>query len=291
MTPNKKISIPLRSMAEREYLAIPVNRINILNHRERDRQQFREHIRSIDEVGLYKPIFVNKRHLDETGMYDLICGEGRLSAFIDLGRKEILAEVVDVDDESAYIYSLVENIARVQPSSIEFARALIRMADEGVSIPEIARITGRSESNVADYIRLMKNGEERLIRGVEENIFPISFAVKVAGSEKNEQRLLMDAYEDGTINSNNMRQVREIIEGRKADGKGKPPENLDELKSDIKIITEEKEGFCTQAERKENRLMQLLVMLKKLREDAEFRDLLKENGIPSRPELKDSYEV
>ena len=284
-------AVSLRSMESREYLAIPVNRINVLNHRDRDRQQFREHVRSIDEVGLYKPICVNKQHLDETGMYDLICGEGRLSAMIDLGHKEIIAEVVDVADEDAYIYSLVENIARVQPSSIEFARALVRMADEGVSTAEIARITGRSDGNVCEYIRLMKNGEERLIRGVEENIFPISFATKVAASEKTEQRLLMDAYEDGTINSSNMRQVREIIEGRKADGKGKPPENLDELKSDIKIITEEKEGFCSQAERKENRLMQLLVMLKRLREDTEFRELLKANGIPARPELKDTYEV
>lgn len=279
-----------RKMEDREYMIVPVEQINVLNQRDRDRRQFHENVRSIDEVGLYKPICVNKRNLETSGMYDLVCGQGRLEAYIELNKGEILAEVIDKSDEEAYVYSLVENIARVQPSSIEFARTLVQMADEGVPISQISAISGRSESNVNSYIRLMKNGEERLIRGVEENIFPISFAISIATSEKTEQRLLMDAYEDGTINSNNLRQVREIIEGRKKD-KGKVQENLAELKSDIKIITEEKEGFCSQFERKENRLIQLLVILKKLGEDAGYRAILKENGIPLKPVLKKDYEV
>lgn len=281
----------IRSMAERQFEMVPVDQIIVLNPRQRDRRQFDESVRSIDDVGLYKPICINKRNLKKSGKYELVCGQGRLEAHIALSKTKILAEIIDEDNSNAYILSLVENIARVRPNTIEFARTLVQMNDSGVSLADIARITGRSESSVCEYIRLMKNGEERLIRGVEENIFPISFATDVASSsETSVQQLLMDAYEDGTINGSNLRDVRQIIEGRRQDGRNKPPENLDELKSDIKAITAQKEGFCEQAQRKENRLVRLLIVIKKLMADPKFRDCLKENGFTSRLELNGTYE-
>ena len=280
----------IRSMSERKYELVPVDRINILNPRSRDKRQFDESVRSIDDVGLYKPICVNCRNFKKTGMYDLVCGQGRLEAYIALSKEEILAEIIDEDDTNAYIFSLVENIARVRPSSIEFARTLVQMYDSGVTIPDLVRITGRSDGNIKEYIRLMKNGEERLIRGVEENIYPISFATQVASSdETSAQQLLMDAYEDGMINSSNLRDVRDIIDGRMQEGRTKPPRNLEELKTDIKNITEQKEGFCEQAQRRESRLIQLLIVIKKLMADPKFRECLKENGFMSRLELTGTY--
>lgn len=51
-------------------------------------------VESIDSVGLMKPIRVNDKFLETTGKYELICGEGRLLAHKQLGKKEVLAEVV-----------------------------------------------------------------------------------------------------------------------------------------------------------------------------------------------------
>src|SRR5688572_18045334 len=115
-------SIPIRLIADRDYRLIPVNQINVVISRQREKEQFQENARSIKDVGLYKPILVNKRNLQATGLYDLICGEGRLLAHIELGKEHIAADVLDVDERVAHLMTLGENIARTPPQSIEFAR-------------------------------------------------------------------------------------------------------------------------------------------------------------------------
>ena len=111
--------ILVRSVSERDYRMIPVDKIHVINSRTRDKKQFEENVRSIGALGLYKPILVNKRNLTSTGMYDLICGEGRLRAHIELGRPHIAADVLDIDERRAHLMTLGENIARVPPQSIE----------------------------------------------------------------------------------------------------------------------------------------------------------------------------
>ena len=86
--------IPLRSMAQRDYRMIPVDKIKVVISRSREKKQFYENVRSINEMGLYKPILVNKRNLAATGFYELICGEGRLIAAKRLGKTHIRAEIV-----------------------------------------------------------------------------------------------------------------------------------------------------------------------------------------------------
>ncbi|MBK9121299.1 MAG: ParB N-terminal domain-containing protein [Phycisphaerales bacterium] len=115
--------LEIRGMKERDYRMIPVSQINVVNSRQRERTQFLENVRSINDVGLYKPILVNSRNLGTTGLYDLICGEGRLLAHIELGRTHIAADVWDIDERQAHLMTLGENIARTPPQTIEFARA------------------------------------------------------------------------------------------------------------------------------------------------------------------------
>ena len=85
----------IRSMAERDYRMVPVDQIQVVNSRGREKTQLKENVRSINDVGLYKPILVNRRNLEATGKYDLICGEGRLLAHIELGKTHIAADVWD----------------------------------------------------------------------------------------------------------------------------------------------------------------------------------------------------
>lgn len=92
---------------EPEIRSIPVDLITILNPRARNKRIFQELVDSIAHLGLKKPITVSKR--PGRTRYDLVCGQGRLEAFIALGQTEIPAIVVEASEEDGYIMSLVEN--------------------------------------------------------------------------------------------------------------------------------------------------------------------------------------
>jgi len=290
--------IEIRSMAERQYRMIPVNQINVVNSRGREKKQFQENVRSISEVGLYKPILVNRRNLDATGQYDLICGEGRLLAHIELGKTHIAADVWDIDERQAHLMTLGENIARTPPQTIEFARALKEMRDYGMGWKELSAITGKTEEYIRNYVRLIEQGEERLVKGVEDGVFSLNFAMNVAQSnDRSIQHLLMDAFDSGIVNSNNLPRVRKIIEDRLEKGKtlGSRRSNttytVDKLKRDIRKITREKEAFVYEAGQRENRLMSILVALQRLRKDGSFLAMLKTAGLAEPPQLKGQYAV
>ena len=291
-------NIRIRSMAQRDYRMIPVNQINVVNSRGREKTQFKENVRSIHEVGLYKPILVNKRNLGSTGLYDLICGEGRLLAHIELGKTHIAADVWDIDERRAHLMTLGENIARTPPQTIEFARALKEMRGYGMSWKELAAITGKSQEYLGSYVQLIEQGEERLVKGVEDGVFSVHFAMRVAQSNNRSiQHLLMDAFDSGIVNSTNLPRVRKIIEDRLEKGKtlgskkADAPYTLERLKRDIRKITREKEAFVYEAGQRENRLMRILVALERLRQDETLLSLLKAAGLAEGPELKGDYAV
>ena len=291
-------TVAIRSMAQRQYRMIPVNQINVVNSRKREKTQFQENVRSINEVGLYKPILVNRRNLAASGLYDLICGEGRLMAHIELGRTHIAADVWDIDERQAQLMTLGENIARTPPQTIEFARVLKEMHDFGMSWKELAAITGKTEEHLRNYVRLIEQGEERLVKGVEDEIFSLSFAMCVAQStDRSIQHLLMDAFDSGIVNSNNLPRVRRVIEDRLEKGKllgkkrGGAPYTVGRLKRDIRKITREKEAFVYEAGQRENRLMRILEALQRLKKDDVFLGLLKTAGLADNPQLKGEYVV
>ena len=93
-----------------EIQMVPVDAITVLNPRARNRRVFHELITSIAHLGLKKPITVSRRGTSEPG-YDLVCGQGRLEAFIALGQSEIPAIVIEASQEDCYVMSLVENLA------------------------------------------------------------------------------------------------------------------------------------------------------------------------------------
>jgi len=289
--------IGIRAMKDRTYRMIPVDAIVVVNSRKREQEQFADNVRSIRDVGLYKPIVVNERNHGKLGKYELICGEGRLLAHRELGLKTIKADVLDIDEGQAHLMTLGENIARTPPASIEFGRALAQMQDYGMSLQELCAITGKSESHIRDYLKLMNQGEERLIQGVEDGVFGLSFAQEVARSkDRSIQHLLMDAFDSGMVNATNLAPVRRVIEdrrekgrelgGRKRDAK---PYTVGKLKNDIRKMTREKESFVLQAERRENRATQLFLTIRELRREEAFFELLRSEGLEEMPELAGKY--
>ena len=113
---------PIRLMKDRRREMIPVDKIKVINSRTRDEAQFALNVQSIDAVGQIKDIRVNDKFLHKEGFYELICGEGRLIAQKRLGKTHIFAEVVTCTRKQAYVESLVENLARSRPGTMDFAR-------------------------------------------------------------------------------------------------------------------------------------------------------------------------
>ena len=287
---------PIVLMKDRRREMIPVDKIKVINSRKRDEQQFALNVQSIEANGQLKDIRVNDKFLEKSGFYELICGEGRLIAHKRLNHSEIRAEIVTCTRKQAYLESLVENLARSRPGTMEFARELKSLHDEGWSYEQIAKIACRTVEYIRQYIRLVENGEERLIQGVEQGVFPISFAVLVASSEDSAiQNVLMDAFDRGIVNCQNFAKARAIINSRqdrrtRKNDRGKPADyTVATLTTDIASTTQAKESYVREAQDKETRLFALLDGLAELWKDAALLALLESEGLSKRPELAGTY--
>ncbi len=278
----------------RRYDKVPIDQIKVINSRDRDLSQFKMNVSSISELGLMKPIRVNDRFFARTGFYELICGEGRLLAHKELGRTDILAEIVTCSRKESYLQSLVENIARTKPGTMDFAREIKRLHDEGWDYNRIGRIACKSAEYIRQYIRLIEQGEERLIHGVEQGVFPISFALQVAYSDSTQlQHLLMDAFDQGIVTTNNFAQARKIItqhakQNRKKSGSNKDF-TVDELKQNSAEATKKKASFVRQAECKENRFLTLLSGINTLWRSELAVELIRKESLHNRPELMGEF--
>jgi len=293
--------IEILPMKDRRHKMISLDTIKVINSRDRDEEQFKKNVISIGEVGLLKPILVNDRFLKRSGKYDLVCGEGRYIAYKRLGKKKIMAEIISCSRKDAYLRSLVENIARVPPGTMWFAHEVKRMNDAGMSYERIAKITCKCETYIADYIGLVKKGEERLIKGVEAGVFPIAFATQVAVSKDADiQNILMDAFDSGLVNSSNLRRVRHLLESRKnnkapsATGRTRTPgeslpSSATQLKRYIIRVTKEKKKFVREMSQKENRLYFFVESVSTLRTVLAFMELLRAENLADFPVLKGTF--
>lgn len=107
---------------------------------------------SIAEYGLIQPITVRKI----SGGYELISGERRYRAAQLVGLKTIPAYIVDAGEDKSAIMSLLENLQREDLSFFEIAesyRNLIR--SQGITQTELAERVGKSQSSVANKLRLL----------------------------------------------------------------------------------------------------------------------------------------
>jgi ParB family transcriptional regulator, chromosome partitioning protein len=200
---------------------IPVNAIDVVNPRVRNRRIFKEIVTSVAELGLKRPITVKRKQVEGDQRYDLICGQGRLEAYQSLGQREIPAIVVNASDEDSAIMSLVENCARRQHRAIDLLHDIEGLKNRGYEFEEIARKTGLTVEYVRGVASLLENGEHRLLRAVEAGQVPVSVAVLIAQAEDSEvQTVLQQAYEEKLLRGQRLMAAKKLIEQRRRRGKG-----------------------------------------------------------------------
>ena len=124
-----------------------------------DEESLRELSDSIRSYGILNPLTVRLR----CGRYELVAGERRLRAAKLAGLTEVPCILMDLNMEDAGLLALVENLQRKDLDYLEEAeglRRLIRMF--GLSQEEAARRIGKSQSAVANKLRLLKLPEDVL---------------------------------------------------------------------------------------------------------------------------------
>lgn len=118
---------------------------------------------SIQASGIIQPLIIRKT-LD--GGYQLIAGERRLKAAMMAGLRRVPCVIHKTDDETAALYSILENLQRSNLTVFEEAEGINRLISEyGISQSEAAARLGISQSGLSNKLRLLNlsdNIKERI---------------------------------------------------------------------------------------------------------------------------------
>ncbi len=122
---------------------------------------------SIAQHGVLQPLTVRQKG----ERFELIAGERRLRAARMAGLHEVPCIVMDVDMESSGVIALIENIQRRDLDFVEEAEGISRLIRLfGLSQEQTARRLGKSQSAVANKLRLLRLPKDVLERLRTENL-------------------------------------------------------------------------------------------------------------------------
>ncbi len=119
-----------------------------------NRKALEELSQSIKEYGVIHPISVRET---STNNYELIAGERRLRATEMADIKEIPALIVEYRDNESAIIALIENLQREDLNFIEESEGYYNLInDHNFTQQDLARKIGKSQSTIANKLRLLK---------------------------------------------------------------------------------------------------------------------------------------
>ena len=112
---------------------------------------------SIAEKGIIEPLVVRPRG----ERFQIVAGERRYQAAVQLGLRELPAVIRDVDDAEMLELALIENLQRKDLTPFEEAEALEGLAEDcGYTHEDLARRLGKSRTSVTESLALMAMPEE-----------------------------------------------------------------------------------------------------------------------------------
>ena len=227
--------------------------------------------------------------------YDLVAGQGRIEACLVLGFKEIAAIVAVIPKEERLLMSLVENMARRFPATMDLIAEIQRLKAEGYSNTVIGEKLDIDHVLVGGLLTLAKNGEERLLAATMQNKIPVGVAIEIAKADNAEaQRELLKAYESGQLNQVSIRTLRRLMEQRRLLGKKhsrggdrRTRPTADGLVNTYRREIQRQNAFIRKAQSCETKLTFIVSALRKLIEDENFINLLKAEKLLTMPKYLD----
>ena len=209
-----------------------------------DESKIKELAQSIKEHGLLQPIVV--RPIEE-GMYEIIAGERRFRAIKhnDLPETEAIIKPLNVKETAAV--ALIENIQRENLSAIEEAEAYRKLLElEGITQQDLAVSMGKSQSFIANKLRLLKLSEPIVI-SLQKGEITERHARALLGLEDEEQQDVLTAIQSQNLNvkqtEDRVKKIRgsEKVKAKQFQFEQDITEAIDALGQSIKNV--EKEGI------------------------------------------------
>jgi ParB family chromosome partitioning protein len=106
---------------------------------------------SVAEKGIIEPLIVRQRG----GRYQIIAGERRYHAAVQVGLRDVPVVVRDVDDAELMEIALIENLQRKDLTAFEEADALHQLAQRcSYTHEDMARKLGKSRTSVTESLSL-----------------------------------------------------------------------------------------------------------------------------------------
>ena len=131
---------------------------------------------SIRQHGILQPLSVRRIGAG----YELIAGERRLRAAQMAGLTEIPCIVMTMDDKESGLAAMVENLQRQDLDFVEEARGIAALMDKwAISQEQTAKMLGKSQSAIANKLRLLKHSD------------PVLDALREAGLTERHGRALL----------------------------------------------------------------------------------------------------
>ena len=108
---------------------------------------------SIAEKGIIEPLVVRQRG----GRFQIVAGERRYQAAVQVGLRELPVVIREVDDDEIIEIALIENIQRKDLTPFEEAEALQSLATRcGYTHEDLARRLGKSRTSITESLALNK---------------------------------------------------------------------------------------------------------------------------------------
>ncbi len=112
---------------------------------------------SVSEKGVIEPLIVRQRG----GRYQIIAGERRYHAAVQVGLREVPVVVREVDDGEVMELALVENLQRKDLTAFEEAEALHQLAQKcDYTHEDMARKLGKSRTAITESLSLNNMPDE-----------------------------------------------------------------------------------------------------------------------------------
>jgi ParB family chromosome partitioning protein len=197
--------------------------------------QLRDLVDSIRERGIIQPLIVRLAG----GKYELIAGERRMRASIEVGLTEAPVIVRKASDQEVLELALIENLQRADLNPIEEAAAYSRLSKEfRLTQEDIAKRVGKSRAAVANAMRLMELDPEVQAHLTQGRLTVGHAKVLLGLKNPEEQRLLAEKL----IRTNaSVRDAEQLVASHLAGtkvkkGRGKTSRSMAELPPALKHL-------------------------------------------------------
>ncbi len=178
-----------------------------------DEKALKELAVSIKEHGVIQPIIVR----NVNGKYEIIAGERRYKASALAGLTKIPAIIRNLDDKESSKVALLENLQRRNLNPIEEARTYQKILElDEMTQEDLAKTMGKSQSSVANKIRLLSLPEEIQNALLKEQISERHARALLSVPDANVQKELMSKVITSKMS---VRALEEEIEMRYPKGK------------------------------------------------------------------------